>query len=335
MAKVYLVGAGSGDPALLTIKGQRALAQADIVFYDRLLNPLLLYLAPKAAELVFVGKAPDHHALKQEEIEAAMIAAAAAGKTVVRLKGGDPGFFGRVGEEMAALKAAGISYEVYPGVTSASGASLYAGFAVTHRHLAEKCLIATPTAQLQDFAAEPVAQIAAGGTVVIYMGMEKLAELTAIFTSQGAAATLPAAVIRWGTWGRQEKVVGTVADIAEKTAAAGLKNPALIIIGPTASQAEDTSWFEALPHFGERLVYVTTSGLSFEEMLDYTDQGADFYPVFVGTARDRRFDELHQRLLPEYLAAENGRVEYESEQAQKLFAALKEELAEDDRKTGI
>ena len=114
MSKVYLVGAGSGDPALLTIKGRRALAQADIVFYDRLLNPMLLYLAPKTAELVFVGKAPDQHAMKQEAIEAAMIAAAQAGQTVVRLKGGDPGFFGRVGEEMVALAAVSYTHLTLP-----------------------------------------------------------------------------------------------------------------------------------------------------------------------------------------------------------------------------
>lgn len=328
MKKVYLVGAGSGDPALLTIKGRRALAQADIVFYDRLLNPLLLYLAPKSAELVFVGKAPDHHALKQEAIEEAMIEAAKSGKTVVRLKGGDPGFFGRVGEEMVALEQAGVPYEVYPGVTSASGASLYAGFAVTHRHLAEKCLIVTPTAKLQEFASEPVAQIAAGGTVVIYMGMERLADLTVIILEQGAKEDLPVAVIRWGSWGRQQKVVGTLVDIAEKVREEGLTNPALIILGPTAAQATEPSWFEVLPNFGQRHVYVTENPLTFDEMLDFTDDGADFYPVFVGEAQDERFTSLHQRLLPEYLADPQSIVSYHGSAAEALFLSLKAELME-------
>lgn len=328
MSKVYLVGAGSGDPALLTIKGRRALAQADIVFYDRLLNPLLLYLAPKTAELVFVGKAPDQHAMKQEAIEAAMIAAAQAGQTVVRLKGGDPGFFGRVGEEMVALAEANIPYEVYPGVTSASGASLYAGFAVTHRHLAEKCLIVTPTAKLQAFASEPIAQIAAGGTVVIYMGMERLADLTQIILEQGAKADLPVAVIRWGTWGRQEKVVGNLSDIADKVADHGLTNPALIILGPTAQYAAATSWFEELPNFGQRQVYVTETALSFDEMLDFTDGGADFYPVLVGAAQDERFTLLHQRLLPEYLADPQTQISYHGPAAEVLFQQLQASVME-------
>lgn len=329
MTKVYLVGAGSGDPALLTIKGRRALEKADIVFYDRLMNPLLLYLAPKSAELVFVGKEPAHHAMKQEEIEAAMIKAAQAGKEVVRLKGGDPGFFGRVGEEMAALTQAGVSYEVYPGVTSASGASLYAGFAVTHRHLAEKCLIATPTAQLREFAAEPLAQIAAGGTVVVYMGMEQLAELIAILLQQEADPSIPVAVLQWGTWGRQKKAVGTLADIVEKVADAHLSNPALIIVGPTAAQAAEPSWFEELPRFGQRLVLVTDTPLSFDQLLDFTDAGADLYPVMVGAAADSRFDTLHRRLLPEYLADSQVQMEYTSQTAAAAYQAFLTEVLED------
>lgn len=301
MTQVYLVGAGPGDPALISYKGMQALRQADVVFYDRLLNPLLLYLTTEETELIYVGKTPQQHAMTQREIEREMIRYARLGKTVVRLKGGDPAIFGRVGEEMQALAAAKIPYQVIPGISSVSAVSVYGGFSVTQRQIAEKVLICTPTAVLDDFAKEPLAQIAAGGSVVIYMGMEQLAAIVGIFLQQGSPAETPIAVVQWGTWGRQQKVVGTLATISQQVTAKGLTNPALIVVGPAVAAAKGDSWFETLPRFGQALIYVSREPLSFEEMLTYTEEGYDFYPVFVGSAFQKRFQKIHQRLLPQYL----------------------------------
>ncbi|BCA84925.1 hypothetical protein EsVE80_04480 [Enterococcus saigonensis] len=331
MGKVTLVGAGPGDPALITYQGLRAIKNADIIFYDRLLNPILLYLAPAKAKLVYVGKAPDHHAYTQNEIQEKLIAAAQNYENVVRLKGGDPGIFGRVAEEIQPLIKAGITHAVYPGVTSASGVSVYAGFAVTQRHLSEKLLIATPTAQLQEFTQEPLAQLAKGGTVVLYMGMEKLSAVIEIMLNQGASETLPVAVVEWGTWGRQKKVVATIQTIVAAVEKADLHNPALIFIGPVAAKAAIKSWFEDLPRFGQRTILVSEKKLSFDELLTYTDEGVDLYPVFVGEAFDERFMTLHNRLLPALLK-EEYEIIYQGKNAAVLFQNFLIEIGE--RKNG-
>lgn len=323
MNKVYLVGAGSGDPELLTIKGERLLKTADVVLYDRLVNPLLLYLAPDSAELIYVGKVPHKHGTIQDEIAAQMITHAVAHKQVVRLKGGDPSIFGRVAEEMAVLEENNIPYEVVPGITSAVAATVYSGFAVTERFVSEKCLICTPTAKLEAFEEEPLAQIAASGMVVIYMGMEKIEQLKQIFFAQGSPADLPVAVIEWGTWGRQKKAVGTLSTIIEEVQKQKIANPAMIAVGKTAAKAAVPSWFEELPQFGRKLIYVTEQPLMPAEMFQYTAQGCDFYPVYVGEAYDERFDDLHRRLLPLY---EQYELVYAQQTAEKAFLQLKEKL---------
>lgn len=304
MGKVYLIGAGPGDPELLTLKGQRILSQADIILYDRLVNPLLLYWAPKTARLVYVGKAPRQSSWQQNKIMQQLVAYAAQYETVVRLKGGDPGIFGRVGEETAVLRQHQVAYELIPGITSGTAAALYSGFELTKRLVSEKCLVCTPTAKLQQFKTEPLAQIAATGCVVIYMGMKQLPTIRAIFLEQGSPETLPVAIIQWATWGKQRKVVGTLATILDQVKRHQLTHPGLIIVGQSVTTAKLASWFENLPQFGRSLVYVSDQPLSMPVMLQYTAQGCDFYPVFVGAAYDPRFDDLHQRLLPDYLQAE-------------------------------
>ncbi|WHA08786.1 uroporphyrinogen-III C-methyltransferase [Enterococcus montenegrensis] len=325
MGKVALIGAGPGDPALITYHGLRALQNADIIFYDRLLNPILLYLAPEDAKLVYVGKAPEHHAYTQSEIQEKLISATKKYDNVVRLKGGDPGIFGRVEEEVQALAKHGIEYAVYPGITSASGVSVYAGFAITERHVSEKVFLATPTAQLQEFAQEPLAKLSAGGTIILYMGMEKLAAVVKIMLTQGASENLPVTVVEWGSWGRQKKVVATLATIHETVEKAGLHNPALIFIGPVAAKAATKSWFEELPRFGQKTILVSEKKLTFDELLTYTDQGADLYPVFVGAAFDERFISLHQRLLLPLLK-EEYEIIYQGKNAPALFQDFLKEI---------
>lgn len=322
MSQVYLVGAGPGDPQLLTLKGAQALKKAEVVLYDRLVNPLLLYLAPKSAELVYVGKKPHEHGTIQEEIGEKLLHYGKE-KVTVRLKGGDPSIFGRVAEEMAVLENADISYEVVPGITSAVSASIYAGFAVTERLISEKCFICTPTEKLQDFSKEPLGEIAKNGSVVVYMGMEKLEELVTIFLNQGSAKDLPVAIVEWGTWGRQKKAVGTLATITQKVLKKEIHNPALIVLGQSAKKAENISWFEKLPGYNKKIIYVTNEPLDLEKMFTYTSEGTDIYPVLVGEAYDSRFAELHERILKEY---ENYEMVYVGENAQKDFQTLKEKL---------
>ncbi|WP_368251545.1 uroporphyrinogen-III C-methyltransferase [Enterococcus sp. 2201sp1_2201st1_B8_2201SCRN_220225] len=318
MGKVYLVGAGPGDPGLITYKGVQALKKADVVVYDRLVNPLLLYLAPKKAVLHYVGKAPQRHTLTQEQINQKLVDLGSQDLTVVRLKGGDPSIFGRVGEEAATLTAAGVPFEIIPGITSAS-ATVYAGFSVTERFVSEKCLICTPTAKLVEFAKEPLAKISQGGSVVIYMGMERLAEVCQHFLAQEADPNLPVAVIQWESWGRQEKVVATLATVVAKVAQKELQNPALVVVGPVAKNGEAPSWFEQLPDFGKRLLYVTDKALSFDDMLYYTSKGVDFYPYYVGQAYDQRFDDLHERMALDF---KHYQVEYASAEAKTAFESL-------------
>lgn len=318
MGKVYLVGAGPGDPGLITYKGVQALKRADVVVYDRLVNPLLLYLAPKNAQLRYVGKAPQRHTLTQDQINQTLVELGNQDLNVVRLKGGDPSIFGRVGEEAAALTDAGILFEIVPGITSAS-ATVYAGFSVTERLVSEKCLICTPTAKLVDFAQEPLAEISQGGSVVIYMGMERLAEVCQDFLTKKADPDLPVAVIQWESWGRQEKVVATLATVVSEVAEKDLHNPALVVVGPAAKGGASPSWFEQLPDFGKRLLYVTDQALTFDEMLNYTSKGMDFYPYYVGQAYDQRFDEVHERLAVDL---QQYQVAYASPEAKAAFENL-------------
>ncbi len=250
--KVYLVGAGPGDPGLLTLKGQRCLAEADVVLYDGLVNPLLLRHAHVRAERTCrVGSGANRHLL-QEEINQQLIDAAKAGKTVVRLKGGDPFIFGRGSEEAAALAAEGISFEVVPGITAATAAAVYAGISLTHRDFASAVAFVTghedPTKP--ETALDYHALATFPGTLVFYMGLHRIAVIAAALQQNGKPSKTPVAVISRGSTSLQRTITGTLSDIAERVAEAQLHAPSLIIVGDCVLQREKINWFEALPLAG-------------------------------------------------------------------------------------
>ncbi len=244
---VYLVGAGPGDPDLITVAGLRCLQRADVVVYDRLANPALLAYAPAGAELIDVGKEADRHTLPQEEINRLLVARGRAGKTVVRLKGGDPFVFGRGGEEALALAAAGVRFEVVPGVSSAIAAPAYAGIPVTQRELAGSVTIIT--GHRADTTGDPEAEwerLAAAqttGTLVFLMGVGNLPAIVAALRRAGRPADTPIALIANGTLPDQQTVVGTLADIVER-ARGVIRPPAVIVVGPVVTLHQTLAWFQ-------------------------------------------------------------------------------------------
>jgi uroporphyrinogen III methyltransferase/synthase len=239
---------------LLTLKGKRCLEEADVVVYDYLANPRLLRYSRADAELIFVGKQAGRHTLPQEEIGRLLIDRAKLGKVVARLKGGDPFIFGRGGEEAEELVAAGIPFEVVPGVTAAVAAPAYAGIPLTHRDLTSTVAFITghedPTKDASGIAWD---KIATGiGTLVFFMGVGQLPEIAAKLMGHGRSPQTPAAVIRWGTRAEQEVVTGRLGDIAEKCR--GMKPPALILVGEVVALREKLRWFEAMPLAGKRIL---------------------------------------------------------------------------------
>lgn len=243
--KVYLVGAGPGDPELITVKGLRCLRTAEVVVYDRLANSALLDEAPVHAELIFVGKQSGHCSLRQEEINALLIEQARLGKIVVRLKGGDPFVFGRGGEEALALVEAGIAFEIVPGISSAIAVPAYAGIPVTHRGQSGTLTIVTGhedpsrSSPLVDW--EALAKL--DGTLVILMGVATLPAISQQLLNGGMAPETPAAVIEQGTVAQQRMVTSTLAGIAECATKAGLRSPAVVVIGRVVDLSSALSWF--------------------------------------------------------------------------------------------
>jgi uroporphyrinogen III methyltransferase/synthase len=255
---IYLVGSGPGDPGLFTLKGLRCLQEADAVVYDRLAPKSLLRYARPEAELHYVGKKPgDDQAMKQEEINALLVDLGRAGKTVVRLKGGDPYVFGRGGEEALALIEAGLTFEVVPGVTSGIAAPAYAGIPVTHRGLSTSVAFVTghedPTKGRSDVDWARISD--SSDTLVLYMGVGRLREISAGLISAGRSPDTPAAVIRWGTVPEQRTVTGTLEDIADRVEEANLKPPAITVVGDVVALREaGLDWYERRPLFGRRVV---------------------------------------------------------------------------------
>jgi uroporphyrinogen III methyltransferase / synthase len=252
--KVYLVGAGPGDIGLLTLKGKAALERAAAIVYDFLANEDLLRYAPTGCERICVGKRPGEKTLLQEEINDLLVSKAAEGKVVVRLKGGDPFIFGRGGEEAQALVRAGIPFEVIPGISSGYAAPAYAGIPLTHRELSSSVAFLTG----HEDPSKPSSSIdwakhARGAdTLVLFMAVRNLAEISAAIIQAGRAANTPAAVIRWGTRSGQQTVTGSLADIAAR--AEGVEAPAVIIVGDVVGLHDELNWFEHLPLFGKRIV---------------------------------------------------------------------------------
>jgi uroporphyrinogen III methyltransferase/synthase len=258
--KVYLVGAGPGDPGLITVKGMRALEQAQVVVYDRLVDPVQLQAVPADAELIFVGKARGRQELTQPEINQLLVDKAAQGYTVVRLKGGDPFVFGRGGEEALELKANGLAFEIVPGVTSAIAGPAYAGIPLTHRGIATTFTIVSgsedPTKPESTIPWEILAKN--GGTLVVLMGWKSLENILATLQKEGMPATTPAALVQWGTWSEQQTVTGNIDNILDKGKDAGLTPPVITVIGDVVNLREELAWFDKRPLFGKK-VLVTRS----------------------------------------------------------------------------
>jgi uroporphyrinogen III methyltransferase / synthase len=250
MKPVYIVGAGPGDPELITCKGRDVLAHADVVLHDHLANETLLRLVPSHAELIYVGKKKSEHAFAQEEICRMMIERAQQGLRVVRLKGGDPFVFGRGGEEAEALADAGIPFEVVPGVTSPLGIAAYSGVPLTHR--AHTSVVTFVTGhKVADIDWDKVGQ---AETLVIFMGLTTFEQIAREIIARGRSPETPAIAVRWGTRPDQETVAGTLATLPRAIQEHGLKPPATIIIGEVVRLREKLSWFERLPLFGHRIV---------------------------------------------------------------------------------
>ncbi|MGH9674058.1 MAG: uroporphyrinogen-III C-methyltransferase [Bryobacteraceae bacterium] len=256
MSKVYLVGAGPGDTGLITWKGRRVLEIAGAVLYDHLANEALLDLAPPSAERIYVGKKRTERAFEQDEIIRMMIERSRRGLTVVRLKGGDPFIFGRGGEELEALAAAGIEFEVVPGVTSPLGIAAYSGVPLTHRELARTVTFVTG----HDPDAIDWASAGAADTLVILMGLTTFNLIAPKLVEAGRAADTPAIAVRWATRPEQQTVRGTLGDLPAKIAESGMKPPATIVIGEVVRMSATLAWYERLPLFGRRVVITRAAG---------------------------------------------------------------------------
>jgi len=263
---VYIVGAGPGDPGLMTLKGAQILHEADIVFHDELLDHRLLDLVSPACKLVYVGKRGGRDSNTQQSINKLMVERAREGLTIVRLKGGDPLIFGRGGEEALHLKQAGVNFEIVPGISAASGVTAYAGIPLTHRGTASAAVIVTgnedPEAETCSVDWSTLAQFDA--TLVVFMAARTLPAICRTLVRHGRASTTPAAVIQWGTWSHQKTVEGTLETLAERAAATSITSPALIVIGEVVTLRHQLMWREYKPLFG-RHILVTRS----------TDQASD------------------------------------------------------------
>jgi uroporphyrinogen III methyltransferase/synthase len=277
----YLVGAGPGDPGLLTMRGVELLRQADVIIYDYLCNPTLLQQAPATAEKIYVGKSAGKHTLSQEEINALLVESAQAKKLVVRLKGGDPFLFGRGGEEAEALAAAGIKFEIVPGVTSAIGGLAYAGIPVTHR--ASNSMLTIFTGHEDPSKKESVLDYRAlaktAGTKVMLMGMERLEKICEEFLAAGMDKNTPVALVRWASTPRQQTLTGVLATIAEKAKREKFQAPAVAVFGEVVPLREKLNWFETRPLFGKRIAVTRTREKASELVVALRNLGADAYEL--------------------------------------------------------
>jgi uroporphyrinogen III methyltransferase/synthase len=266
---VYLIGAGPGDPGLISVKGMECLKKAEVVIYDYLSNPRLLVHCRPEAEKIYVGKKGAQHTLEQEDINRLLVQKAAAGNVVARLKGGDPFVFGRGGEEAEALVEAGIPFEVVPGITAAVAAPAYAGIPVTHRDLTSTfALITGHEDPSKEESAIDWAKVATGiGTLAFYMGVKNLPRIVHKLMENGRSPDTPVAVIRWGTMPEQQTVTGTLSNIVERVKKAKLMAPAITLVGEVVKLREQLNWFEKRPLFGKKIV-VTRSRAQASEFIE-------------------------------------------------------------------
>ncbi len=278
---VYLVGAGPGDTGLLTLRGAELLARADVVIYDALVNPELLRLAPKSAEIIYGGKRAKDHAMPQDELNQLLVARAREGKCVVRLKGGDPYIFGRGGEEAEELAGAGIAFEVVPGVSSIIAGPNCAGIPLTHRDHCSSFTVLTghedPSKETAALDFEQIAKTA--GTKVILMGADRIGPIAAALVAHGLAADTPVAMVRWGTTGRQQSIEGTLGTIAGIAADKQFVAPAVTVIGEVVKLRARLNWFERRALFGQRIVVTRTREQASQLSRQLLELGADVLEI--------------------------------------------------------
>lgn len=273
---VSFVGAGPGAKELITEQGSRRLKEADVILYDRLVNPRLLRSTKNSCELIYCGKLPTQHLMRQEQINETLVEHAAAGKKVVRLKGGDPSIFGRVGEEAKALHERGIEYEIVPGITASIAAANYAGIPVTHRDHSTSVTLRTGHA-LQEENTESYLRNDAGDTIVYYMGVKNLQHHCEELIKAGHSPDLGTAVVEWATTGKQRTVEGTLTTIAEEVEKHRIQNPAVTIIGNVVQLRKELHWFEKKRMFGRKLLIAKASPEE-SKLEDYfLEQGAEAY----------------------------------------------------------
>jgi uroporphyrinogen III methyltransferase/synthase len=274
---VYLIGAGPGDPGLISLKGVKCLEKADVVVYDYLSNPRLLVHCRPDAEKIYVGKKGAQHTLEQKDINQLLVDKAAAGNVVARLKGGDPFVFGRGGEEAFALKDAGIPFEIVPGITAAVAAPAYAGIPVTHRdETSTLALITGHEDPTKDESAIDWAKIATGiGTIAFYMGVKNLPRIVARLIEHGRSPDTPVALVRWGTMPGQQTVVGTLETIVQRVEEAGLKAPAITLVGEVVKLREGLNWFETRPLFGRKIVVTRSRAQASDFVEEIESLGAE------------------------------------------------------------
>lgn len=331
---VYLIGAGPGDPGLITVKGRECIARADVIMYDYLANEELLRHARPDAELIYAGKVGGAHNREQSQINELLVAKALEGKVVARLKGGDPFVFGRGGEECEALVAAGIPFEVVPGVTAGIGAPSYAGIPLTHRHVTTSVAFVTghehPGKEVSEIDWERLSL--GSGTVVFYMGMKNLPQIAAHLMDHGRPPETPVALVRWGTRPEQEVLVGTLADIAERARRANFKAPAITIVGEVVNLREQLRWFDNRPLFGKGILVTRAA-----------DQAGAFAQLLAGQGAHVHECPTIEIVPPEDTAGLDGAISslagfdwliFTSANAVKYFFARLAELGLDSRAIG-
>jgi uroporphyrinogen III methyltransferase/synthase len=303
VGKVFLVGAGPGHPKLITVRGLEAIQKADVIVYDRLASPRLLRHRKQGAQLIFVGKLPDKHMMKQEDINQLLVELGREGKVVARLKGGDPSVFGRVGEEAELLADYGIPFEIVPGITSSIAVPAYAGIPVTHRDFTSSFAVVTgheyPNKTYSKLDWEHLAK--GIGTIVFLMGVANLEVICSLLIEHGKSPETPVALIRWGTWAEQETLVGTLQNIAAKVKEANFQSPAVIIVGDVVKLRDKLAWVEKQPLFGKRVLVTRARGQSSELADMIEDLGGEpvEFPVIrmQKTTRPEALQKLEHALL--------------------------------------
>ncbi|WJP97145.1 uroporphyrinogen-III C-methyltransferase [Macrococcus bovicus] len=296
VGKVYFVGAGPGDPGLLTLKARRAIEKADVIIYDRLINPILLQLSKPDCKLMYVGKNPDVKYMKQEIINAIINQEVIKGQQIVRLKGGDPAIFGRLTEEIESL--ADTDYEVIPGITSATAAAVYSGFPLTDREYSPHVTFATGHLQKDSVREIDFQALAKGGTLALYMGMKELSNIVRVLIDQNGES-LPIAVIGHASYGYQKTVISDLCHIERAVAEEEVSHPAMIIVGDVVRCRKSDSWFERKLNFGRKILIVSETEVAIDDVLELFDDGGYYYLIdqLTDTAHCAKYDDVHRDVL--------------------------------------